>query len=110
VGDFEGCLSDASRGDFVYLDPPYAKKNARYRGEYGYGSFKVADIDRLFQVLTELDRRGVKFLLSYSYCQDILSAMRSWHSQVILVQRHVAGFGHHRGQKREVLIANYPLK
>jgi DNA adenine methylase len=110
AGDFEDSLRDAARGDFVYLDPPYAKKNARYRGEYGYGSFKVADIDRLFRLLTELDRRGAKFLLSYSYCREIRPAMQHWHSRLILVQRHVAGFRRHRGQKREILIANYPLR
>jgi DNA adenine methylase len=108
--DFEDCVSDAGRGDFVYLDPPYAKTGSRYRGEYGYGSFGVADIDRLLRVLEELDQRGAKFLLSYSYCRDIRPALKWWHSRLILVRRHVAGFRRHRVQNREILISNYSLR
>lgn len=108
--DFERCVQDAGSRDFLYLDPPYAKSHARFRGEYGYGSFAVADLERLFRLLLDLDKRGTKFLLSYSYCRDIQPLIQRWHCRRLLVQRHVAGFGSHRGQKREVLIANYALR
>lgn len=63
-GDFEVTLSEAKKGDFVYLDPPYT--TSRYRGEYGYGAFCDSDFERLREALVGLDRKGVAFLLSYS--------------------------------------------
>jgi len=107
--DFGTCLANVRRGDFVYLDPPYAKLNGRFRGEYGYGAFKAEDIDRLLQCLTHIHRVGAKFLLSYSYCREIRPALAKWHYKVVLVRRHVAGFGGDRRRVREALIANYSL-
>lgn len=107
--DFDSCLTNVQRGDFVYLDPPYAKQHGRFRGEYGYGAFQASDIDRLLKALIRIDHIGAKFLLSYSYCKEIRRALARWHHKVILVRRHVAGFTDDRGRVREVLIANYPL-
>jgi DNA adenine methylase len=57
AGDFEATLSTAAAGDFAYLDPPYAGSAQRY----------AADLDpgRLFQVLEDLNRRGVRWALSF---------------------------------------------
>lgn len=35
AGDFDLCVKKAGPGDFVYLDPPYALNDERFRGEYG---------------------------------------------------------------------------
>lgn len=107
--DFEKCVNTAGSGDFVYLDPPYAKVHARFRGEYGYGSFCVDDVERLLRCLNLLNRRKAKFLLSYSYCKEIKPAMEQWFSRSVLVRRHVAGFARYRQRVKEVLIANYRL-
>jgi DNA adenine methylase len=107
--DFAECLQDVRTDDFVYLDPPYAKEKGRFRGEYGYGSFSVADIDRLLECLVSIDRKGAKFLLSYSYCREIGSALKKWDHKSLLVRRHVAGFSQDRARVREALIANYAL-
>jgi DNA adenine methylase len=98
------------KGDFVYLDPPYAKEGGRFRGEYGYGAFCVEDIHRLLECIAEIDHRGAKFLLSYSYCKEIRRALDQWFYKAILVRRHVAGFGTDRRTIREVLVANFSLK
>lgn len=56
-GDFEQTTSDAKAGDFIYLDPPYAGNKQRYIGDL--------DVERFYRVLEDLNRRGVKWALSF---------------------------------------------
>jgi DNA adenine methylase len=57
TGDFEKTVADASAGDFVYLDPPYAGNKQRYIGDL--------DIDRFYRFLEGLNSRSVKWALSF---------------------------------------------
>lgn len=102
--DFEECLGVASAGDFVYLDPPYSPPNARFRGEYGYGSFCNTDIERLVAAIKAADERGASILLSY--IPEIESALPGWHSHCLSVRRSVAGFNHQRAIVTEMLFSN----
>jgi DNA adenine methylase len=108
VSDFTVTLADARDGDFVYLDPPYALPNTRYRGEYGCNSFALADTERLIQQLLVLDRCGARFLLSYAQ-SPLLERLipDAWTIHRLEVRRHVAGFATHRVLAPEVLITNY---
>jgi DNA adenine methylase len=56
-GDYEHTVAKMKKGDFVYFDPPYAGNKQRY----------VSDLDceRLFRVLRKLNKRGVKWALSF---------------------------------------------
>lgn len=56
-GDFEETTADAKAGDFVYLDPPYAGNKQRYIGDL--------DVARFSEVLDRLNRRGVRWALSF---------------------------------------------
>lgn len=57
AGDFEHTTADAKRGDFMYLDPPYAGNKQRYIGDL--------DVERFYRVLENLNRRGVKWAISF---------------------------------------------
>lgn len=50
---------DANRNDFVYLDPPYENTKGRY-----YGTSTI-DFEEFYTYLDDLNRRGVKFALSF---------------------------------------------
>ncbi|MBK8466326.1 MAG: Dam family site-specific DNA-(adenine-N6)-methyltransferase [Chloracidobacterium sp.] len=107
-GDFSVCLSDITAGDFVYLDPPYAVPGKRDSGEYGVGSFQVADITRLVEALHEIENKGAHFLLSYVECPTLVDLLpKAWNQTRLRVRRHIAGFSQHRTSVIEVLVSNF---
>jgi site-specific DNA-methyltransferase (adenine-specific) len=55
--DYASTISDATKDDFVYFDPPYAGNFARYTNNL--------DLDRFFEELEKLNHRGVKWALSF---------------------------------------------
>lgn len=105
--DFECVLEKTGRGDFVYLDPPYALGKNGYVGAYGCNSFKERDEARLVNALMQADQRGAKILLSYSPSAYVQSSLQSWVIKSISVMRSVAGFSSSRRHANEVLISNY---
>lgn len=105
--DFEEILAEASEGDFVYLDPPYALGDKRDRGEYGCDAFREKDEDRLIAGLRAADRRGAKILLSYSPATTVLKGLRKWRRHDLTVVRNVAGYTSARKSAHEVLLSNY---
>ena len=55
--DYQDTLSEAKVDDLVYFDPPYANNNMRYT--------QNLDLKRFFAQLEMLNRKGVKWLLSF---------------------------------------------
>jgi len=107
-GDFEKVVARARAGNFLYLDPPYAEAGKRDRGEYGTGSFKEIDIDRLTNAMKVADSRGASVLLSYSKHSKLLSKLEGWNVTHLSVFRNVAGFANKRRNADEILVSNYP--
>ena len=81
------------RGDFVYLDPPYAPADTKSFVSYNKSGFKEADHKALFEACHTLRTNGVSFLLSNSdvdmvtkefpeadYDTQVLSCRRAIHS------------------------------
>lgn len=106
--DFESfCIREARDGDFVYLDPPYAVSNRRMFRQYSANTFGLEDMQRLSVLLRELDRRGVKFLVSYALSPEGRQLARTWHVTKVRTLRNVAGFHFDRRRAFEVLISNF---
>jgi DNA adenine methylase len=106
-GDFESTLGDAGKGDFVYLDPPYSRALSDAYGVYGYGSFDAADLDRLLAYLQQLDERGSRVLLSYTWHPLLAQMGDHWHLDEVAVRSQVGGTANSRSTRREVLVTNY---
>ncbi len=109
--DFKDCLSQVRKGDFIYLDPPYATSEKLSIEEYGPDSFQHHDIERLINTLSRIDRVGATFLLSYEDSEDLLKLTPThWSIGRIRVHRHVAGFSKHREIVGEALISNNKIQ
>lgn len=105
--DFESVVDRTVRGDFLYLDPPYALGGKRDRGEYGIGSFREPDESRLVDAIQKASKRGVKVLLSYTPSQNVTQRLDGWKVHDLSVARNVAGFAGSRRQAKEILVSNY---
>lgn len=55
--DYWELTKSAHKGDFIYLDPPYFNTRGRY-----YGGI---DFENFLDYLTSLNKRGIKFVLSF---------------------------------------------
>jgi DNA adenine methylase len=109
-GDFQITLREVRKGDFVYLDPPYAVTSRRVFREYGKKSFATDDVERLSLELERIHGVGAHFIVSYADCKEARSLASNWHSEKFLVQRHVAGFSDHRMRSFEWIIHNMPAQ
>ncbi|MBM4296512.1 MAG: Dam family site-specific DNA-(adenine-N6)-methyltransferase [Deltaproteobacteria bacterium] len=105
-GDFRVLLANVRAGDFVYLDPPYASSRRRVFIQYAKGHFSTKDLSDLAAWLTNIDRRGAAFVLSYADSQDARSAFRGWKTRRFAVRRNVAGFSNARRNHYELFLSN----
>ena len=105
-GDFEKVLSQAERGDLVYMDPPYAVRARRVFREYDPSAFTHEDIARLRSWMMRLNAAGISFLVSYAESDEADVLKKGFSYETIPVRRNVAGFAAHRALTNELLISN----
>lgn len=104
--DFEYTIARATKGDFVYIDPPYAVERRRIFAEYHRNTFAVDDLARLGACLHDLHERAAVFLISYADSREARELLRRWKPIRIRTRRHVAGFAGHRKNAFELLASN----
>jgi DNA adenine methylase len=104
--DFADATSGASRGDFVYFDPPYVpRSDSSYFTSYTARGFGAAEQERLRDVALALKRRGVCVLLSNSATQ-LVENLYSRHFELVpvMAKRRVSRDTGNRGAVKEYLI------
>lgn len=107
VGDFyEELVPRIGARDFVYMDPPYAKRNVNLDNQYGPDVFGANDIDKLMELAKVIDKRKGYFVVSYAACDEIAPLKEIWNSYEVTVQRTIAANIAHRLPAKEVLITN----
>jgi len=104
--DFLETIRSTKKGDFAYIDPPYATKEKGFC-EYSASPFNTSNLQTLIKELNRADKRGVKFLVSYANCEEIRSLTSKWEIKTIAVRRNISGFSGHRRFAEEVMIKNY---
>lgn len=106
--DFDATVrTNLTTESFVYLDPPYARDEARVFREYHEKSFATADWERLEDLLYHIDKTGAQFLLSYAGDDSLLERLSHWSTGYIDVTRNVGGFRASRRKHREFIAKNY---
>lgn len=106
ASDFETTVNSSGRGDFVYLDPPFAVKNRRIFRQYGPDTFGLNDLERLATSLQSLHNRGGTFVLSYAYCREALDLFSKWKYKKLFVRRNISGFAKSRRMAAELIFTN----
>lgn len=104
--DFATTVATAGRGDFVYLDPPYALEKRRVFSEYFPESFSTKDLVRLSACLDELNNRGARFVVNYADCSEARRLLARWETRRIWTRRNIAGFSGDRRGSYELLATN----
>jgi DNA adenine methylase len=105
-GDFERVLTLARRGDFVYMDPPFAVQGRRVFREYDPSTFTHKDIKRLRSWMERLDAKRISFVVSYAESDEADILRKNFSHATVSVRRNIAGFAAHRVTSNEVLIYN----
>jgi DNA adenine methylase len=105
---FEDVLEDATRGDFVYLDPPYepVSRTSSFTA-YAQGGFTRSDQMHLRDVYRGLDRRGCKVMLSNSDAPLVRELYGAFHIHEVRAPRAVSCDPAKRGAVTELVIRNY---
>ncbi len=106
--DFAEALQDATKGDFVYLDPPYdpVSDTSSFTG-YNLDGFGREEQLRLKSVFDDLSRRGCRVLLSNSATEFIKDLYREYRMEIIGAARAINSDATRRGKVNEVLVMNY---
>ena len=106
--DYAEVLSNVTRGTFVYLDPPYdpVSGTANFTG-YTKGGFDHSEQIRLRQCCDELNRRGIKFMLSNSATDFIKDQYADYNITIVKAKRAINSNATKRGQVDEVVVRNY---
>ena len=106
--DFAETLKRVGKGCFVYLDPPYdpVSDTASFTG-YNKGGFDRSEQVRLKRCCDELNKRGVKFMLSNSSTEFIKDLYQDYHIITVKAKRAINSDTRKRGAIEEVLVTNY---
>ncbi|RGZ91591.1 Dam family site-specific DNA-(adenine-N6)-methyltransferase [Eubacterium sp. AM46-8] len=111
-------LAFLGQGDFLYADPPYRITTASYNdGRRGFEGWSLEDDLRLFELLDDLNQRGVKFALSNvtHHKGNTNDALIQWkrqnHYHAHRINYNYNNSNYHsqntNQETREVLITNY---
>ena len=107
-------------GDLVYLDPPYYPSNESKFTSYSSKPFRVKEQEELFKFCKELDKRGIKFIMSNSPCKEICELYKEFNQFTFTIGRQMrnAEKGQETNEKKlpyprpeidnEILIWNFP--
>jgi DNA adenine methylase len=105
--DFTECVVDATRQDFVYMDPPYHRLGG-YSDFNRYTKFQFREDDhvRLADFCRQLDRRGVRWAVSNSDT-SLIRALFDGYSTVVVANRREINLNARDRDISELLIRNY---
>ena len=107
-GDFEVACKDAKKGDFVFLDSPYAPLNPTSFESYTKEGFDIESHRRLAKVFDELTAKGCYCMLT-NHNTDLINELygnKGYRIDVVSVKRMINSDASNRVGE-EVIICSY---
>lgn len=107
-GDFETACKDAGKGDFVFIDSPYAPLNPTSFESYTKEGFDIESHKRLAKLFDELTARGCYCMLT-NHNTDLINELygnKEYKIGVVSVKRMINSDASNRIGE-EVIICNY---
>lgn len=106
--NFIESTQECQSGDFVYLDPPYApvSRTSDFTS-YTRSGFGSDMQEVLMKTCADLDKRGVKFMLSNSDVPLIRELYQGFRIETVQASRAVNSDSARRGKVSEVIVRNY---
>lgn len=106
--DFSYVLKNTKKGDFVYFDPPYDTWDSKsVFTSYNKNGFSRKDQERLAICFRELDKKGVKVMLSNHNTEYINKLYSGFEINVVKAKRMINSNPTGRGDIEEVIIRNF---
>lgn len=106
--DFEEATSSATKGDFVYFDPPYDEWDDRKSfSSYDKSPFGKEEQKRLATLFKRLAAKGVYVMLSNHNTPFIRELYEPFHIHVVPCRRAIAAKAEGRAPVEEVIITSY---
>ena len=107
-GDFQAACQNAKKGDFVFIDSPYAPLNSSSFESYTKEGFDIESHKRLADLYDELTSRGCYCMLTNHNTELIneLYGNKGYKMDVVSVKRMINSDATNRVGK-EVIICNY---
>jgi DNA adenine methylase len=110
ASSFEKALEHSSKGDFIYLDPPYPPLNGTaYFTHYTIDRFSVQDQTKLANCVNELDRGRCLFMISNADTPLIRALYRKYKLVSLPVIRYLTCKSV-RHKVKELVITNYEVR
>lgn len=107
-GNYKDAVQQATKGDFVYFDPPYDPiENKNSFTTYAKDSFGKNEQIELRDCFKELSDKGVFVMLSNHNTQFIRDLYKDFNIHIIKAKRIINSKADGRGYVEEVIITNY---
>lgn len=106
--DFEECLSETKKGDFVYVDPPYTVKHGN-NGFILYNEkiFSWDDQVRLANLVRKLAKKNVQVMVSNANVKEIEELYNDFEIHTVSRASVISGKVTGRGRVKELIITTY---
>ena len=104
--DFAEAIKNAKKGDFVYFDPPYDSETSTFNS-YTENGFGKEEQIRLCELFKDLDKKGVKCMLSNHNTKFINELYEGFNIYVIEAKRNINANGKKRGKVEELIVTNF---
>lgn len=106
-GDFAEPLTEATAGDFVFLDPPYLPlSNTSFFNHYTADRFGPDQHERVAEVARGLAASGVRVMITEGESREVRQWYKGFHFREIAVRRFVSS-GSEKAMAKEVVITSY---